>query len=99
LNGPSDLAKRICNNVNISVDSMEGEKLLTLLSGKGICVSTGSACSSRSSRLSSVLQAINCPVEYIHGNIRISLSKNNNLSEIKYFLSVFREIIKSQRQI
>jgi cysteine desulfurase len=90
LNGPEDLTKRVCNNINISVKHIEGEFLLNKLSDAGICVSTGSACSSKSTKLSPVLVALQCPAEFIHGNVRVSISKYTTEDEINQFLHVFR---------
>jgi len=94
LNGPTDLTKRICNNINFSVANIEGEFLLNELSKRKICVSTGSACSSKSTKLSPILKAINCPAEYIHGNVRTSLSKFTSKGEIDVFLNALRDILK-----
>ena len=94
LNGPEDLTKRICNNINFSVANMEGEYLLNQLSRRKICISTGSACSSKSTKISPVLKAINCPTEYIHGNLRASLSKFTTKREIVIFLKELKNILK-----
>jgi cysteine desulfurase len=93
LNGPEDLARRIPNNVNFSARHFEGEKLLIELNRRGICVSTGSACSSKSTKISPVLKAIKCPTDYIHGNLRISLSKYNTKEEIDYFIVALSDIL------
>jgi cysteine desulfurase len=97
LNGPSDLQKRVCNNINISSKALEGELLLMELSKVGICVSTGSACSSKSTKVSPILQAIHCPVEYLHGNIRISLSKYTTKEEIDVFLHHLKRIVQEKK--
>lgn len=95
LNGPQDLAKRVCNNINISIENMEGEFILGELSNKGICISTGSACSSKSTKVSPVLMAINCPSEFIHGNIRISISKYTTEDEINALMSVLKGVLET----
>jgi len=84
LNGSKE--KRIWNNINISFYGIEGEGLALLLNKKGICVSTGSACSSHKLEESHVLKAINTPTLYIHGSIRISLDtiKPLNDKEIEF---------------
>jgi len=97
LNGPSDLSTRVCNNINISSNFMEGELLLNELSSVGICVSTGSACSSKLTKLSPILQAISCPVEYLHGNIRISISKYTTKEEIEIFLTEIKKLLKKKQ--
>lgn len=95
INGPKDLSRRGINNINISSNRMEGSEILQKLSDKGICVSTGSACSSKSQRVSPVLEAIGCPAEFIHGNIRISLSKYTTKDEVDSFLTSFKDILNS----
>ncbi|PIS04714.1 MAG: cysteine desulfurase NifS [Candidatus Buchananbacteria bacterium CG10_big_fil_rev_8_21_14_0_10_42_9] len=96
LNGPKDLVKRICNNINISVSHVEGEFLLEQLSQSNIFVSTGSACSSKSTKVSPVLRAINCPPEYIHGNIRISLSRYTTMKDVNNFIKEFERIVSGK---
>ncbi len=95
LNGPRSQERRICNNINVSFAMLEGEFVLRQLSKRGVFVSTGSACSSQSTRISSVLQAIRCPAEYIHGNIRIGLSKYTTDEEIAGLLHHLRDILSS----
>lgn len=98
LNGPADLDRRVCNNINISTSQVTGEMLLNELSQRGICVSTGSACSSKSTNVSPILLAINCPPEYLHGNIRISLSRYTTEEEINTFIQALDEILESKKQ-
>lgn len=93
LNGPDNTDRRICTNVNVSFENLEAEIILQKLSEKGICVSTGSACSSKSTKVSSVLLAISCPVEYVHGNIRISLSKYTTKNDLEYFVTTLKDIL------
>lgn len=96
INGPEDLNKRICTNLNISCDCFEGEFVLQELAKLGCYVSTGSACQSSHSRISHVLQAIKCPPRFIHGNIRIGLSKFTRKSDIQNFLDYFSSIISTK---
>lgn len=95
INGPKNLSRRGINNINISSNRMEGAEILQKLSDRGIYVSTGSACSSKSQRVSPVLEAIGCPAEYIHGNVRVSLSKFTTKEEIDTFLTAFKDILNS----
>lgn len=97
LNG--DKEKRLCNNVNISFRYIEGEGLLTHLDIKGICVSTGSACSSKSLSPSHVLLAIGLKHEEAHGSIRFTLSKNNTKKEIDYTVDELKKIVKKLREM
>lgn len=96
LNGPANLDQRICSNVNISYDCLEGEYILHELSKFGYCVSTGSACQSSHSRISPVLQGIKCPPRFIHGNIRIGLSKFTTKSHLEGFLEKLSYIISNK---
>lgn len=97
LNGPRE--KRLCNNANISFNFIEGESLMTYLDTKGIMVSTGSACSSKSLEPSHVLLAIGLKPEAAHGSIRISLSKYNTKEEIEYTIDSLSEFVKKLREI
>ena len=97
LNGSRD--KRIYNNINISFEGVEGEALLLRLDGKGICVSTGSACSSKSLEPSHVLTAIGLKPEKAHGSLRITMGKDNTEEEIDYVIKSLNEIVNSLRKI
>ncbi|NMB66537.1 cysteine desulfurase [Candidatus Woesearchaeota archaeon] len=100
INGPiKDLDKRLCNNINVSFKNIEGESIMMLLSEKGICVSTGSACSSHSLKTSHVLKALNLIPLEANGTIRVSLSKYNTKEEIDYFLKNINTIVKRLRKI
>ena len=72
---------------------IEGESLLLLLDDKGICASSGSACTSGSLDPSHVLLAIGRPHEVAHGSLRLSLSENNTEEEIDYMLREIPQII------
>ncbi|MBI2665855.1 cysteine desulfurase [Candidatus Woesearchaeota archaeon] len=93
LNGPKK-ENRLCNNINLSFFMLEGELVRDKLSKKGICVSTGSACSSSSTDVSHVMKAINCPMEYLHGNVRLSLSKYTTKEELDVVFKEIKKIIK-----
>ncbi len=93
LNGSVDLERRVCTNVNVSFENLEAENLLNKLSNEGVCISTGSACSSKSTKTSPVLLAIQCPTEYIHGNLRISISRYTTKREANYLLSNLKRIV------
>ncbi len=100
INGPiNNLDKRLCNNINISFKNIEGESIMMLLSEKGICVSTGSACSSHSLKTSHVLKALNLIPLEANGTIRISLSKYNTKEEADYFLKNIKTIVKRLRRM
>jgi len=96
LNGSRE--HRLCNNVNVGFEFIEGEGILMHLSDKGICVSTGSACSSASLEPSHVLKAIKLRHEIIHGAIRFTLSKYTMEKEIDYTIKTVAGIVKKLRK-
>ncbi len=98
MNGPCDLSQRVCSNLNFSCNSLEGENILRELSSAEIYVSTGSACSSKHSRISHVLRAIQCPPEFIHGNVRVGLSKYTTRAEVETFIDKLSAIVTSHAQ-
>ena len=91
LNG--DRVKRLPNNVNFSFRFVEGESLLIKLDMKGICASSGSACTSGSLDPSHVLLAIGLPHEIAHGSLRLTLSEETTKEEIDYVVEALEEII------
>ncbi|MCD4666601.1 cysteine desulfurase [archaeon] len=97
LNGSKN--KRLCNNINISFELIEGEGLMLHLDMKGVKVSTGSACSSQTLEPSHVLIAIGLPHEIAHGSIRFSLSKNTTKKELLYTIKKVKEVAKLLRKI
>jgi len=80
--------KRLPGNVNMSVEFIEGESMLLLLEGHGICASTGSACTSGSLEPSHVLMAIGLPHELAHGSLRLTLGEANTQEEVDKVLEV-----------
>jgi len=91
--------KRLCNNVNISFENIEGEALGGYLDQKWICSSTGSACSSRSLEASHVLKAIGLSDGEAHGSLRLTLSRFNTEEEIDYVLKVLPKLVEKLRRI
>jgi len=89
--------KRLPNNVNISVDFVEGESMLLNLDLEGICASTGSACSSGSLEASHVLLAMGLPHEHAHGSLRFTLGKWTNEEEIERVLETLPGIVARLR--
>ena len=85
---------RLAGNANISFKNINGNKILLALDSKGICVSTGSACSSSSNNVSHVLKAINVPEDYINGSLRVTIGKNNTKEEVDYLIEQLKNIIK-----
>ncbi len=97
LNG--DLEKRLPGNVNFCFEGIEGESLLLLLDDKGICASSGSACTSGSLDPSHVLLAIGRPHEVAHGSLRLSLCEENTEEDVEYILQSVPEIVEYLRGI
>lgn len=97
LNG--DREKRLPNNVNFSFRFIEGESLLIMLDMKGICASSGSACTSGSLDPSHVLLAIGLPHEIAHGSLRLTLSEENTREEMNYVVDAVKEIVDRLRQM
>ena len=91
LNGPR--TNRSANNVNFCFEGIEGESLLLLLDAKGICASSGSACTSGSLDPSHVLLAIGRPHEVAHGSLRLSLSESNTEEEIDYIIEQVEQVV------
>ena len=91
LNG--DPVHRLPGNVNLCFEGIEGESLLLLLDQKGICASSGSACTSGSLDPSHVLLAIGRPHEVAHGSLRLSLCEDNSLEEVEYVLREVPRIV------
>ena len=88
-----DLEHRLPGNVNFCFEGIEGESLLLLLDAKGICASSGSACTSGSLDPSHVLLAIGRPHEVAHGSLRLSLCEWNTEEEVDYMLQVIPEVV------
>ena len=91
--------KRLANNVNISFEFIEGEGMLLRLGAKGICASSGSACTSGSLDPSHVLLAIGLPHEKAHGSLRITLGRNTTLEDIDYMVDVLVPAIAGLRDM
>ena len=92
-----DLVHRLPGNVNFCFESIEGESILLLLDAKGICASSGSACTSGSLDPSHVLLAIGRPHEVAHGSLRLSLCEWNTEEEVNYMLQVIPQVVEYLR--
>ena len=97
LNG--DASQRLPGNVNFCFEGIEGESLLLLLDDKGICASSGSACTSGSLDPSHVLLAIGIVHDIAHGSLRLSLSEENTEEEIEYTVKSVNEVVGYLRSI
>jgi cysteine desulfurase len=89
--------RRLPNNVSMSVDGVEGEHMLLSLNSRGICVSTGSACSSSSSEPSHVLLALGLSREQARGSIRLSLGRETTERDINRVSAVLPEVVHDLR--
>ena len=98
LNGPSG-ENRLCNNINISFNNIEGEAIGGYLENFGICTSTGSACASHSLETSHVLKAIGLTPLQSNSSIRMSISKYTTEEEVNYVLEVLTKIVEKLRRI
>lgn len=97
LNG--DPVKRLPGNANFCFRFIEGESLLILLDQKGICASSGSACTSGSLDPSHVLLAIGLPHEIAHGSLRLTLSENTSKEDIDFTVDELKKIVERLRSM
>lgn len=97
LNGHRTL--RLPNNANFSFQFVEGESLLIMLDMKGICASSGSACTSGSLDPSHVLLAIGLPHEIAHGSLRLTLSEETTKEEIDFTIDQLKAIVANLRNM
>lgn len=91
--------ERLPNNVNISFQFIEGESMLIMLDMKGICASSGSACTSGSLDPSHVLLAIGMKHEEAHGSLRLTLSEENTKEEMDFVVDTLKPIIAKLRDM
>lgn len=91
--------QRLSNNANFSFQFIEGESLLIMLDQKGICGSSGSACTSGSLDPSHVLLAIGLPHEIAHGSLRLSLSEETTKEEIDAAVDALKQIVERLRNM
>ncbi len=91
--------ERLAGNANISFDFIEGEGLLLCLDMKGICASSGSACTSGSLDPSHVLLATGLKHEQAHGSLRVTFGEDNTLEDVDYIVSAVAEIVERLRMM
>jgi len=97
INGPENLDLRNCTNVSVSFAGHEAEAIVNYMNDKGIYVSTRSACSSNSKQVSHVLKAINLGPQYIHGTVRIGLSKYSTEEDVSAILDCLQEYMSKNK--
>ena len=90
---------RLPNNINFCFQFIEGESLLIMLDMKGICGSSGSACTSGSLDPSHVLLAIGLPHEIAHGSLRLTLGADTTKEDIDYTIDAIKEIVAQLREM
>ncbi|OOM13607.1 cysteine desulfurase NifS [Clostridium saccharobutylicum] len=98
LNGPRG-DKRLPGNVNVCFRFIEGESILLSLDFKGVCASSGSACTSGSLDPSHVLLAIGLPHEIAHGSLRLTMGEGSSEEDVDYVLDVVPPIIERLRNM
>ena len=97
LNG--DAIKRLPGNVNFCFEGIEGESLLLLLDDRGICASSGSACTSGSLEPSHVLLAIGRPHEVAHGSLRLTIGEDTSEEDINYMVTEVADVVSCLRNM
>ena len=97
LNG--DATKRLPGNINVSFEGVEGESLLLMLDAKGICASSGSACTSGSLDPSHVLLAIGLKHEVAHGSLRLTISEETTDEDIAYIAQQVPLVVNRLREM
>lgn len=94
-----DLEHHLPGTLNMCFEGIEGESLLLLLDAKGICASSGSACTSGSLDTSHVLLSIGVPVEIAHGSLRLSISEYNTMEQMDHIVKSVPEVVSYLRSI
>lgn len=90
---------RLANNVNFSFEFIEGEGMLLQLAARGICVSSGSACTSGSLDPSHVLLAIGLPHEIAHGSLRMTLGRDTTLEDVDFAVDSLKATLQNLRMM
>lgn len=91
--------KRLPGNANISFKFIEGESLLLYLDARGICASSGSACTSGSLDPSHVLLAIGLPHEIAHGSLRVTFGDDNSKDDVDFLVDTLVEVVAKLRKM
>lgn len=94
-----DLEHHLPGTLNMCFEGIEGESLLLLLDAKGICASSGSACTSGSLDPSHVLLSIGVPVEIAHGSLRLSISEYNTMEQMDHIVESVPVVVDYLRSI
>ena len=97
LNG--SMVHRLPGNLNVRLDGIEGESMILMLDMEGICVSSGSACTTGSLEPSHVLLGLGIPAEHAHGSLRVTLGRSTTAEDIDHFIKVFPPIVARLREM
>ena len=97
LNG--GVSPRLCGNVNVSFAGVEGESIVLGLDIRGVCASSGSACSSGNELPSHVLRAMGVPEDMLKGSLRLTLSEFNTSDEVESAILAVRETVETLREL
>ena len=97
LNGPRPGPVRVCHNLNVSVEFVEGEGLVLMLDTRGIAVTSGTSCISKALKLSPVFKGIGLPLSLGQGAVLLTLGKDNTDAEIDYVLETVPGIVSKLR--
>ena len=89
----------MCGNVNVSFAGVEGESLVLGLDLRGVCASSGSACSSGNEEPSHVLRAMGIPAEMLKGSLRLTLSEFTTADEVEGAIQAVRETVETLREL
>ncbi|MBE5940852.1 MAG: cysteine desulfurase [Lachnospiraceae bacterium] len=92
LNGHRDL--RLPNNINISIDGVNGESMVIMADNYGVCISTGSACSSKSTKPSHVLISMGVPEKECFESVRLTISEETTYEDAEYVINLIRKLVK-----
>ena len=93
------LEHHVPGTVNMCFEGIEGESLLLMLDDKGVCASSGSACTSGSLDPSHVLLALGLPHEIAHGSLRLSIGEYNTMEDIDHIIKVVPEVVEYLRNM
>jgi cysteine desulfurase len=83
----------------VRLDGIEGESMILMLDMEGICVSSGSACTTGSLEPSHVLLALGIPAEQAHGSLRVTLGRSTTAEHVEKFIEVFPPIVSRLREM
>jgi cysteine desulfurase len=97
LNGHPTL--RLPNNVNVCIEGVEGESMILCMDMNGVCVSSGSACTSGDLEPSHILLACGVPVELAHGSVRLTLGRSNTADETEHVIDTIPGIVDRLRSM